>query len=86
MVKGKKTSEGEIVEMDTTTSFEEHQSGSFCPLWSEPGPPGLCDRPYYIAARINFSEPTVEPRPIEITMGDELYQVRPVTRWMSCPS
>jgi hypothetical protein len=67
LVWGKNTSEG--VPVEQSRAINEHGSGSICPNSS------LCETEYAGITDITFSKPTVDPRPIDITMGDELLQV-----------
>jgi hypothetical protein len=67
IVWGKNTSEG--VPMEQSRAKNDGESGSICPNGSP------CETKYAGITDITFSEPTVDPRPINITMGGELLQV-----------
>ena len=64
---GKKTSEGE---REHSSASDDPESGVYCLPHID-----HCKTPYVYVAVIQFSKPTVNPRPINITMGGELLQV-----------
>jgi hypothetical protein len=67
IVWGKNTSEG--VSVEQSRAKHDPESGSLCP------PLGDCNITYAGITWLQFSKSTVDPRPINITMGGELLQV-----------
>lgn len=73
---GKRESDGEIKNMTKESEYPVQQGGSrgaACPLMKNEKEcaTGL----YYDIAALNFTQPTDEPRPINITMSDYMLQV-----------
>jgi hypothetical protein len=74
IVKGKNSSNGDISPMSRATS--DPDSGGVCPAMGRTWDKGPdCEPIYNGVTSIEFAEPTKDPRPIDLTMGPDLYQV-----------